>query len=229
MYRLAIRNAAIRGEQASLAKLKTEGDPCGMSILLKRIRLLAFITLFCIAWLNAGVGRPGEAVRPAKKTVLVLYGNPLTIPANRMIEEGLTAALSSARAWDLEVFSEYLDLTLFPAARYGDDIAVYLRARYETRKPDVLITVSNTTLQFVLDHRNELFPGVPILFTAVDHREVEGKEMPPDVTGLWMAWDYQRTLELILQLQPKTREVICVAGTGVEEQTWESRQKSQTA
>jgi len=213
MYRLAIRNAAIRGEQVSLAKLKTEGDPCGMSILLKRIRLLAFITLFCIAWLNAGVGRPGEAVRPAKKTVLVLYGNPLTIPANRMIEEGLTAALSSAWAWDLEVFSEYLDLTLFPAARYGDDIAVYLRARYETRKPDVLITVSNTTLKFVLDHRNELFPGVPIVFTAVDHREVEGKEMPPDVTGLWMAWDYQRTLELILQLQPKTREVICVAGS----------------
>jgi len=80
--------------------------------------------------------------------------------------------------------------------------------------------VSNITLQFVLDHRDELFPGVPIVFTGVDHREVEGKEMPSDVTGLWMAWDYQQTLELALRLQPKTREVICVAGTGVEEQTW---------
>src|SRR5262249_31630875 len=35
-----------------------------------------------------------------------------------------------------------------------------------------------------------------------------------------MAWDYQRTLQLVLQLQPQTREVICVAGTGVEEQPW---------
>jgi PAS domain S-box-containing protein len=35
-----------------------------------------------------------------------------------------------------------------------------------------------------------------------------------------MAWDYQRTLELALQLQPKTREVVCVSGTGVEEQAW---------
>ena len=72
----------------------------------------------------------------------------------------------------------------------------------------------------MLDHRDELFPDVPIVFTDVDHREVEGKEMPPNITGLWMAWDYQRTLELAFQLQPKTREVVCVSGTGVEEQAW---------
>jgi PAS domain S-box-containing protein len=129
-------------------------------------------------------------------------------------------ALLSAHAWALEVFSEYLDLARFPAARYGDDIVRYLRAKYGTRKPDVLIAVTNTALQFVLDHRDELFSGVPIVFTAVDHREVEGREMPPNVAGLWTAWDYQRTLELALQLQPKTREVICVAGTGVEDQAY---------
>ena len=39
------------------------------------------------------------------------------------------------------------------------------------------------TLQFVLDHRDELFPGVPIVFAGVDHREVEGKEMPPMSPG----------------------------------------------
>jgi PAS domain S-box-containing protein len=194
-------------------------DACVMLILLGRLRPLAFFALLWMAWFNAAVGGPVEALILPKKTVLVLYGRPLSLPANRMIEQGLTAALSSAHA-DLEVFSEYLDLTRFPAARYGDDIVRYLRARYETRKPDVLIAVSNTTLQFVLDHRDELFPGAPIVFTALDHREVEGKAMPPDVTGLWMAWDYQRTLELALQLQPKTREVVCVAGTGVDEQPW---------
>ena len=39
-------------------------------------------------------------------------------------------------------------------------------------------------------------------------------------TGLWMGWDYQRTVELALQLQPETREIVCVAGTGTEEQRW---------
>ena len=197
--------------------LNRKVDVCVMLIWVTRLRSFAFFALLWVAWFNGG----GEqALSAQKKTVLVLYGNPLSLPANRMVEQGLTAALSSAPEWDLEVFSEYLDFARFPAPRYGDEIVRYLRARYEARKPDVLIAVSNTTLQFLLNHRNELFPGVPIVFAGVDHREIEGKEMPPDVTGLWMAWDYQRTLELALQLQPKTREVVCVAGTGIEEQPW---------
>jgi PAS domain S-box-containing protein len=184
------------------------------------MRLLSFFAVFWMASYNAAVGGMVAALSAPKKTVLVMYGDPLTAPADRMTEHGLTAGLSSEHASDLQVFSEYLDLMRFPASRYGEDIVRYLRARYGTRKPDVLITVTNTTLQFILDHRDELFPGVPIVFTNVDHREVEAKEMPPDITGLWMAWDYQRTLELALRLQPETREVVCVSGTGDEEQPW---------
>jgi PAS domain S-box-containing protein len=191
-----------------------------MLILPNRIRRATFFVLLCVAWFNAAVGGPVEALSAPKKTVLVLYGDPLSAPADRMTEQGLTVALSSAHGRNLEVFSEYLDLMRFPAAQYGDDIVRYLRARYGTRKPDVLIMLVNTTQQFVLAHRDELFPGVPIVFADVDHREVEGKEMPPNITGLWMAWDYQRTLELAFQLQPKTREVVCVSGTGDEEQAW---------
>ena len=191
-----------------------------MGIPLHGIQRLAFFAAFCVAWFNVGFPRPVEALGVQKKTVLVLYGDPLLVPADRMTEQGLTAALLSAHGSNLEVFSEYLDLQRFPAARYGDDIVRYLRARYGTRKPDVLITLANTALQFVLDHRDELFPGVPIVFSSLDHREVEGKEMPPNVSGLWMAWDYQRTLELALKLQPQTREVVCVSGTGEEEQPW---------
>ena len=81
------------------------------------------------------------------------------------------AALSRAHGWDLEIFSEYLDLTRFPATQYGDDFVRYLRAKYGRRKPDLMMALPDTTLQFVLDHRDELFPGVPIVFTHVDHRE----------------------------------------------------------
>src|SRR5271166_6672664 len=97
----------------------------------------------------------------SKKTVLVLYGERLSIPAMRLTEEGLSAALSGAPTGNLEIFSEYLDFTRFPAARDGDEVVRYLRSRYGTRKPDVLIALVNTALQFVLEHRDELFPGVP--------------------------------------------------------------------
>jgi hypothetical protein len=139
-----------------------------MLILPNRIRRVTFFVLISVAWFNADVGGPVEAISAPKKTVLVLYGDPLSAPADRMTEQGLTVALSSAHGRNLEVFSEYLDLMRFPAAQYGDDIARYLHARYGTRKPDVLIALANTTQQFVLDHRDELFPGVPIVFADVD-------------------------------------------------------------
>ena len=209
----------IRGKQEFPANLKRKDAACEM-LLPNQVRRLAFFAAFSVAWFNAAAGEPLEVSKAPKKTVLVLYGERLSIPAIRMIDEGMIAALSGAHEMDLEVFPEYLDLARFPEAQYGDDLARYLRARYGTRKPDVLIALVNPTLRFVLDHRDELFPGVPIVFSGIDHREIEGKEMPPGVTGLWLGWDYQRTLELALQLQPKTSEVVCVAGTGVEEQPW---------
>jgi hypothetical protein len=81
-----------------------------------------------------------------------------------MTEQGLSAGLSSAHAWDLEIFSEYLDLTRFPTAQYGDELVRHLRARYGTQKPAVLIAIVNIALQFALEHRDELFSGVPIVF-----------------------------------------------------------------
>src|SRR5262252_233633 len=106
-------------------------------VFLTRLRSLAFLALSWIAWVNTAGGTPAEPLNAPKKTVLVLYCDPLSAPADRMTEQGLTAALSSTPARDLEVFSEYLDLVRFPAPRYGDDLVRYLRARYGTRKPDV--------------------------------------------------------------------------------------------
>jgi len=89
-----------------------------MPILLARLRLSAFFTLLWAARFNAAVSGPVGALSASKKMVLVFYGHPLSLPANRMIEQGLTTVSSSVDA-DLEVFS---DLTRFPAVRYGDDI-----------------------------------------------------------------------------------------------------------
>jgi two-component system sensor kinase FixL len=181
--------------------------------------LITFFALSCATGFDIVVGGSAETISASKKTVLVLHGDRLAIPAVKTTDQGLMAALSRGQPEEVDIFSEYLDLVRFPAVQYGDDVVRYLRARYATRKPDVVIAVGNS-LELVLAHRDDLFAGVPIVFANVDHREVEGEEMPPNVSGLWMAWDYQRTVELALQLQPETREVVCVTGTGSEEQRW---------
>jgi hypothetical protein len=56
------------------------------------------------------------------------------------------AGLSRGQPEDLESFSEYLDLTRFPAAQYGDDLVRYLRARYAARKPAAFHVEKSATL-----------------------------------------------------------------------------------
>jgi hypothetical protein len=78
----------ICGEQKFLADLKREGYTCEMPILPNRIRRLPFFAVFCVAWFDAAVGRPVEALSGLKRTVLVLYAGRLSVPAVKMTEQG---------------------------------------------------------------------------------------------------------------------------------------------
>src|SRR5258708_1272831 len=137
---------------------KTPLSPDRLLYLMIRSRLIACSTLFWVAWCAAGGGRL-EAISTQKKNVLILYGDRLTIPAIKSTEQGLMAGLSRGRLEDLEISSEYLDLTRFPAARYEDDLVRYLRTRYSGRKPDVVIAVGSSALELAVAHGDELFPG----------------------------------------------------------------------
>jgi PAS domain S-box-containing protein len=72
-------------------------------------------------------------------------------------------------------------------ARYADDLVRDLRTRYSGPRPDVVITVGSSALELTTAHRDELFPGAPIVFANADLREIEAQKMPPNVTGLTMA------------------------------------------
>jgi hypothetical protein len=128
-----------------------------------------FITVFvlyCATGFNITVGTSAETTSASKKTVLVLYGERLSIPAMKTTDQGLMAALSSGQPEQVEIFSEYLDRARFPATQYRDDVVRYLRARYTARKPDIVIAVASSALELALAHRDELFPGIPIVFST---------------------------------------------------------------
>jgi hypothetical protein len=66
-----------------------------MNILLNGIQRLALFVGLCVAWFNVPVFRPVEALGAPKKTVLVLYGDRLSIPAGRVRSSGAFAAWST--------------------------------------------------------------------------------------------------------------------------------------
>jgi PAS domain S-box-containing protein len=160
--------------------------------------------------------------REAEKSVLVLYGERGDLPAIQAIEENIREVVQASVSPHVELYSEYLDFTRFAPEQHERNLLRYLQERYAGRRIDLVIPVIGSALTFALAHRAELLPGVPLVFCAIDQRELENMRLPPDVTGIAAHFDFERTIGLILHLQPNVPEIVCVSGAGPFDLRWAS-------
>ena len=154
----------------------------------------------------------GSPSPPAKK-VLLLYSYQAVLPANLEWDEAIRKALQDRDAQPVKFYTEFLDLSQFPDESYIRGLQNILQIKYSSQKIDLLIPVGDLAFSFLQAHGNALFPGAPIVFSAVAKQQVEALKPLANSTGV-VAWiDVQGTLEAALRLQPGTRRVVAVGGT----------------
>ncbi len=169
-------------------------------VLRAALTLLLFTGIACAA--------PADAPR-GTRTILVLSSERSDLPSVPDFDRGLRQGLAAP---DIEFFVEYLDLGRFPGRAQEQTMARYLRERYAGRTVDVLVALHESAFEFVLAQRGGLFPGVPVVGAGVERQSVEGRPLPPGVTTIPVIYDYRRTLELALTLQPDARQLLIVHG-----------------
>ena len=125
--------------------------------------------------------------------------------------------------------------SVFPRARnkYGDpmdldDVIVDF--------PDLKLIVAHggrplwmNTAQFLLRHRESLFPQVPLLLTAIDSRLLPRAAMQPGDTAVATHVDLPRAFESLLRLRPDTRSIAIVLGNTPLERYWRQELERSTA
>jgi signal transduction histidine kinase len=155
------------------------------------------------------------------RLVVVLYPeNNDGRPGGILVNQSIRFTFAAGSREPVEIYDEYLDLSLRgdPARR---QIQIeYLRRKYAGRKIDLVIAGLATGLDYALKYRETIFPGVPIIFCAVDEREVKARKLPPDVIGTPLRFDLTATLDLALRLHPKTRRVAVIAGNADMDAFW---------
>jgi PAS domain S-box-containing protein len=166
---------------------------------------------------------PAVAQPDRTRNVLVLHYYERALPANVTIDQSIRSILRPGRGTRIELFSEDYDVARFPAKGYEAYLHDTLRRKYRSRPIDLIITTLSPALDFMLRHRAGLFPGVPIVFCAVDERELARYTLGSSVTGVTIKGDFVgRTLAVALGLHPEAREVIYVGGTTAFEKAWEA-------
>jgi signal transduction histidine kinase len=162
--------------------------------------------------LIAGLSTPPRvlAQTPARRNVLTIHAGSEFFPANPILDEAIRDVLLSVNRVPIDYYSEYLE-----SDRSGEGeseaLAEYVRRKYRDRPIDLVIAVTTESLDFVLDHRETLFPGAPVVFGGVVAPDEAAGLVRRGVAVLRVGSAYVQTLDLALRLHPSTERVFVLA------------------
>lgn len=206
------------------ARIPTLGASVALwQIFAARFRSRLAITAALLALLTLPLSSSGAqtAEQPAKrKGVLALYWYGKDLQANVILDKSIQAVLQSAPGGPFEYYAEYMDDNRFPGESQALLFRDYLRQKYADKRIDALIAPSSASLNFLLKHRNEIFPDTPIAAHASSRAHLS----EPDKTGLaGVVVDsaFRNTFDLALKLHPATEQAFIIASTPERDRKFE--------
>lgn len=150
------------------------------------------------------------------KRVLILYSQEKWHPAHELTDQGIREVFGANAEFDVEVNAEHLDSARFPSSTYWPVMADFLRQKYAGKKIDVIITVYEEALLFMISGGRQIFHGVPIVaseLTKEAARRLESSPWRRFVTGTAAGDNVTDLLKTVLRMKPHTKRFALIAGT----------------
>ena len=103
---------------------------------------------------------------------------------------------------------------------YRKSLSETLHQAYKRANLDLVVVQAYPVLRLLLDYRDQMFPGVPIVFIGVVSDRIPREKMT-GVTGVTTAADIRGSLNLALRLHPDTQNVALIGGVSEFERYWD--------
>ncbi len=173
-------------------------------------RLSAYVWWVVLGVLLCVLVLPAAAAEPNAKNVLVVFSASQRDPKFLDLFE---TAIRAHVPGQVNFYTAFIDYQRLEDEPYRESLAETFRHEYREVKPDVVIAVALQAFEFTMQYRDRIFPGVPIVFTAVTASELEGKKLAPGVTGVESSVGLRETIDLALRLHPDTNAVAVIDGS----------------
>jgi len=169
---------------------------------------------FALAAFDPGVmAAPPTALH--QKQILVLYSTRRDAQIAVVGERELPQILDRGLEARLDYYSEYIDRARFPEPEYRAALRDFLYLKYRDVTFDAVVAMSDISLEFLAQSREDLFVGTPVVFFT----STRGERPFANSTGFRSPPDYVGTLMLAARLQPGLAHVFVVSGAGADDQT----------
>ena len=189
------------------------------------------LALGLLGWLVASLLPNASGVMAAEsppRSILVIseaHPGGTFYPA---IFSSLRAAVNEETVRRVSVFSEVLGFSQFNDAQYRTALKAFLSAKYSSKTIGVIVALGPAALEYVLSERDELWPGIPVVFTFVDPASLKKLKLPPDVTGHTSSVTFNDMLNSARVLVPGLERVVLL-GDRLDGQVYYSYLKDEVA
>src|SRR5436190_2163533 len=155
---------------------------------------------------------------PTVPHILLLAADPQSSPAFLDFQLQLRRALQQSMKSGVELNLGFLDLADRQTPELRQKLADVYRAKYAERPPEVVLAFGPGALKFALEEN--IFPGVPVMFTHLEKREAAMMNLPKSVAGVVCNLGFDSEVDLALRLLPETQHVVVIIGDGAVERLY---------
>ncbi len=150
---------------------------------------------------------PAICISQPKHEILVLHSYHKNFEWTDSEMSGLHDQLM-AGGMQFESYIEYLDTKRFPDPERLGIVLDGLVEKYWNKEFDAVVTADDNALYFLLENREALAPGVPVVFCGINTDPAPALVGVSGVTGVLEGVSLRETIDVALDLHPGTREIV---------------------
>jgi two-component system sensor kinase FixL len=177
------------------------------------------VALSAIIFVTAA-GNVEGADAPRVRRVLILHSFGRDFAPYSAASSSFRTELARQSVAPIEFLEASLETVRFAEGGSETPFVEYLRALFADRPPNLLVPFGAPAMNFLLRHREQLFPGVPMLVATVDERRLKGVNRDANTTAVGVQIDLPGVVENILRLLPGTTNIAVVIGNSPLERFW---------
>ena len=186
----------------------------------KRPQIQAIWRLCLLLWATLLFHVPADAAGPGAKRVIILHSFGNDFRPWGEYARTIRSELNRQSRWPLDIVDHSL-----VTARSSDEnpetpFVEYLSALYLKQLPDLVICIGAPAATFVQRHRSRLFPEVPMLMTAVEHRRIRFESLTENDAVVAVRHDFTASILTILRVLPDTKNIVVINGASPNEKFW---------
>ena len=211
-------------EKPSNVNLKYMGHGKNMKTLvsIRCLPLQIFVLAFIFSFVVTSPAYSSES-KQAKK-ILIIHSDVPEMSYVKLMHKGIFDFFASDKGADVEYFIEYMEEGRYRTHEYETKLREMYSLKYSTNRPDLIITVSYQALKFITEYGRELFPGVPVVFTAIIDHELNELTIDNDlITGIYTEMGFGRLFATMQRLQPDLERIVVLTGNSPYDIFWRKK------